>query len=133
MTNDRQNRRSFDEGTFTVQSDAHLHGEIMGHLGEASLLKPLGTGGGLFHSKIFHDQPYSGERNSPMKHIFSSADSGQVAFIRSVLDASNIECEVRNQAVSQVMAATTAFAEEIWVRDEDYAEASEIVAASRAT
>lgn len=66
-----------------------------------------------------------------MKQIFASADSGQVAFIRSVLEASGIECEVRNEAVSQVIAGTIAFAEEIWVRDENYEEAREVVAASR--
>jgi hypothetical protein len=66
-----------------------------------------------------------------MKHLFSSADSGQVGFLKSVLDAAEIPSEVRNQAVSQVIAGGLAFAEEIWVDDEHFEEAKEILAASR--
>ena len=65
-----------------------------------------------------------------MKQVFSSTDSGQVGFIQSVLDASNLFSEIRNDAVSQVIASGGVFASEIWVRDEDFSEAKELVAAS---
>lgn len=68
-----------------------------------------------------------------MKHLFSSVDSGQVGFIRSVLDVAEIPFEVRNEAVSQSVAGTFPFAEEIWVSDEDYDEAKQILDASRET
>lgn len=63
-----------------------------------------------------------------MKRVFSSPDSAQVELIRSVLETANVPCEVRNQAVSQVMVGMQ-FAPELWVRDEDYEEAKRLMEA----
>ncbi len=62
-----------------------------------------------------------------MKQVFSSPDSAQVGLARSILEASGIACEVRNEAVSQAM-WTMPFSPELWVlRDEDYDEARRLV------
>jgi hypothetical protein len=57
-----------------------------------------------------------------MKQVYSSPDSAQVELIRSMLEAANIQCELRNEVVSQVMVGLQ-FAPELWVRDEDYGDA----------
>jgi hypothetical protein len=64
-----------------------------------------------------------------MKQIYSSPDSAQVGFIQSLLQAADISCEVRNEAVSQVMVGIQ-FAPELWVRDEDYDQAVRLVTES---
>jgi len=64
-----------------------------------------------------------------MKQIFSSPNSAEVGLLASTLEAAGIDCELRNEAVSQVIPGT-AFAEELWIlNDEDYAEASDLIAA----
>jgi Putative prokaryotic signal transducing protein len=62
-----------------------------------------------------------------MKHVFSSPDSAQVALVQSLLDAVDIPCELRNEAVSQAEAGMP-FITELWVlRDEDYEEARRLI------
>ena len=62
-----------------------------------------------------------------MKLVFTSPDSAQVGLMQSILDSAEIPCEVRNEAVAQVMIGTQ-FAPELWVlRDEDYDEARSVV------
>ncbi len=47
--------------------------------------------------------------------------------MQSILDSADIPCEVRNEAVSQVMIGTQ-FAPELWIlRDEDYDEATQVI------
>ena len=65
-----------------------------------------------------------------MRCIYSSPDSVRVGLIRSVLEASDISCEVRNEAVSQVMVGIP-FASELWVQDKDYENATSLVAEPR--
>jgi hypothetical protein len=63
-----------------------------------------------------------------MKQVFSSPDSVQVGLARSVLESADIPCEIRNEAVSQVMFGLP-FVSELWVlRDEDYDEAARLIA-----
>ena len=45
---------------------------------------------------------------------------------RSVLEAANIACEVRNEGVSQAIPSAP-FAAELWVKDEDFEEASRLL------
>ena len=65
-----------------------------------------------------------------MTLVFSSPDSAQVGFIRSMLEAAGIQCEMRNEAVAQVMVGMP-FTPELWVHDEDFEEAARLVAESR--
>ena len=68
-----------------------------------------------------------------MKQVFSSPDSAQVGLARSILDAADIPCEVRNDAVSQAMWVMP-FIPELWVvRDEDYEEARHLVSSVGST
>ena len=63
-----------------------------------------------------------------MKRIFSSSNSTEVGLIESRLENAGIQCELRNEALSQVIPGA-AFAEELWVlNDEDYHEAAALVA-----
>ena len=65
--------------------------------------------------------------NLRMKEIFSSPDSAQVGLAQSILDAADIACEVRNDAVSQAMWAIP-FMPELWVlHDADYEEARRLI------
>jgi hypothetical protein len=62
-----------------------------------------------------------------MKYIFSSPDSARVGLIQSLLDAEGIECELRNQAVSQSEVGMP-FITELWVlRDENYDKARGLI------
>ena len=64
-----------------------------------------------------------------MKRICSSTGSAEVGLLASTLESAGIACELRNEAISQVMPGA-AFAEELWVlNDEDYREALALVAA----
>ncbi|HWN95757.1 MAG TPA: DUF2007 domain-containing protein [Methylomirabilota bacterium] len=65
-----------------------------------------------------------------MKELFTSADSAQIGLARSVLEAADIFCEVRNEGVSQAFPSVP-FASELWVRDEDYEEATRLLAAGQ--
>ena len=67
-----------------------------------------------------------------MKRIFSSHSSAEVGLLGSQLQAAGIPCELRNEALSQAMPVAT-FDVELWVlNDDDYREASDLVAAWRA-
>jgi hypothetical protein len=67
-----------------------------------------------------------------MKKIFSSMISEHVGLAQSKLDATGIACEVRNDAVSQAIPFMP-FATELWIqRDEDYAEARQLIRLERA-
>ncbi len=62
-----------------------------------------------------------------MKHVFSSPDPARIGLIQSLLDAEGIECEVRNQAVSQAEMGMP-FMTELWVlRDENYGKARDLI------
>ncbi len=65
-----------------------------------------------------------------MKQLFTSADSAQLGLARSVLEAAGIPCEVRNEGVSQAFPSVP-FASELWVRDEDYEEATRLLASDQ--
>jgi hypothetical protein len=62
-----------------------------------------------------------------MKQVFSSPNSAQVGLAQSRLDAAGIACELRNEAVSQVIPGMP-FIAELWVlRDEDYEDARRLI------
>ena len=62
-----------------------------------------------------------------MKQVYSSGDGAQVGLMQSILDSADIPCEVRNDAVSQVMIGAP-FQPELWIlRDEDYDEAKQVI------
>ena len=62
-----------------------------------------------------------------MKIVFSSPDSAQIGLAQSILEAADIACEVRNEAVHQAVPGMP-FSPELWVvRDEDYPEARRLV------
>ena len=61
-----------------------------------------------------------------MKLLFTSPDSAQMGLARSVLEASNIACEVRNESISQAI-PNVSFASELWVDDENYEEAKRLL------
>jgi hypothetical protein len=66
-----------------------------------------------------------------MKRMFVSPDSAQIGLVRSRLEAAGIECEMRNEYLSPAMPGVP-FYPELWVlRDEQFAEASELLAAWR--
>ena len=66
-----------------------------------------------------------------MKRLFSSPDSAEIGLIRSRLEGAGIECEMRNEHLSPAMPGTP-FDPELWVlRDSQFAEASELLAAWR--
>ena len=64
-----------------------------------------------------------------MKQIFTSQDSSQVGLVKSILENAGIACEIRNEALSQVIPGIP-FLSELWVlNDEEFDEASEVMAA----
>jgi len=66
-----------------------------------------------------------------MKRLFSSPDSATLGLLRSRLEAAGIDCEIRNECVSQAMIGSP-FDPELWVlNDEDFAKARELLAAWR--
>ncbi|HTS17168.1 MAG TPA: DUF2007 domain-containing protein [Verrucomicrobiae bacterium] len=65
-----------------------------------------------------------------MKQLFSSMDSARMGLVRSLLDSAEIAYEVRNKAVSQAVVGF-AFQEELWVAEDDYADAAKLLAESR--
>ena len=62
-----------------------------------------------------------------MKQVFSSPNNAEVSLMRSVLESAEIPCEVRNEAVSQIMVGLP-FAAELWIlRDEDLEAAAQMI------
>jgi hypothetical protein len=63
-----------------------------------------------------------------MTRLYSSPDSAAVALRKSVFDAAEIPCEVRNNCTSQAMPGA-AFYSELWVlNDDDCLAASDLLA-----
>ena len=62
-----------------------------------------------------------------MKKLVSPPDSSEVELIKNILADNGIVCEVRNGDVSRIVPAAP-FYEELWVTDEDYPKASELLA-----
>ncbi len=66
-----------------------------------------------------------------MKRLISSPDSAEIGLLRSRLEAAGIECETRNDFVSSAIPGAP-FYPEIWIlKDEEFAEAGELLAAWR--
>jgi hypothetical protein len=66
-----------------------------------------------------------------MKRLTSSPSSAELGLLRSRLEAAGIECETRNDYLSPAMPGAP-FYPEIWVlKDEQFDEASELLAAWR--
>jgi hypothetical protein len=66
-----------------------------------------------------------------MKRLLSSASGAEIGLLRSRLENAGIECEIRNECVSSVI-PTSPFEPELWIlKDEQFAEASELLAAWR--
>jgi hypothetical protein len=63
-----------------------------------------------------------------MKKLFSSPQSAELELTKNILAEAGILCEVRNGDVSGVFPAPS-FYEELWVPEEDYSKASELLAA----
>jgi hypothetical protein len=61
-----------------------------------------------------------------MNKIFSSPDSAEVELLKNMLADAGIECEVRNGDVSRIVPAPP-FYEELWVSEQDYPKASELL------
>ncbi len=62
-----------------------------------------------------------------MKKLFSSPDSAEVDLLKNILADAGVVCEVRNGALAQIVPAPP-FYEELWVSEESFAKAAEIVA-----
>jgi hypothetical protein len=62
-----------------------------------------------------------------MKRVYASLNSAEVGLAQSRLEAAGILCELRNDLVSQAF-PTTPFAPEVWVREEDYEMALQLLA-----
>jgi len=64
-----------------------------------------------------------------MKKLLSLPDSAEIGLLRSRLEAAGIECELRNEHLSPFMPGVP-FHPELWLlKDEDWAEARELLAA----
>jgi hypothetical protein len=62
-----------------------------------------------------------------MRLLFSSPDSAETGLFCSRLQNAGIECEMRNEHLSPAMPGAP-FYPEIWVRDDQFAEAQELLA-----
>ncbi len=62
-----------------------------------------------------------------MKQLHTPAGSAAVGLARSVLASADIPFEVRNEFLSQAIPSTP-FDPELWVNDEDYDEATRLLA-----
>ncbi len=90
----------------------------------------LGAGGSTVFGQS-RQRPFRFLFARQVKQLFSSQDSATIGLLRSRLEAAGIDCEIRNEFVSLGMPGSP-FDPELWVlRDEDFAEASELLAAWR--
>ncbi len=65
-----------------------------------------------------------------MKRLFSSPSTAELGLLQSRLENAGIACEMRNEFTGQTFPMITTFEPELWVlKDEDFAEASELMAA----
>ena len=62
-----------------------------------------------------------------MKKLLSSPDSAELELFKNILADIGIEWELRNSDVSRIM-PTPPFYEELWVSDEEFPKASELLA-----
>lgn len=63
-----------------------------------------------------------------MKRLVTSSNSAELGLLKSRLEVAGIQCEVRNESISQGLPGVP-FDPEIWVLyDEDYGAASEFLA-----
>jgi hypothetical protein len=70
-------------------------------------------------------------RIQAMKRLFASPDSAQLGLFKSRLETAGISCELRNEFSSQMIPGVP-FESELWIlNDEEYVEASELLAAWR--
>ena len=68
-----------------------------------------------------------------MKRLLSSTDSVEIGLLYSRLENAGIECQIRNECMASVLPLAP-FEPELWVlKDEQFAEASELLAAWRRT
>ncbi len=75
-------------------------------------------------------QPHSRvARPRAMKRLLTSLNSAEMGLARSVLEAAQIPCELRNESVAQAFQIAP-FASELWVNDEDFDEATHLLAGS---
>ena len=63
-----------------------------------------------------------------MKKLYSSPDNAEVELVKNMLREAGIACEVRNGEVSAIVPAPS-FYEELWVSEEAYDKASELLEA----
>ncbi|MHC1762963.1 MAG: DUF2007 domain-containing protein [Verrucomicrobiia bacterium] len=61
-----------------------------------------------------------------MKKLFSSPDSAEVELVKNMLANAGVVCEVRNEDVSRTIPAPSFYAE-LWVSDEVYPRANEVL------
>jgi hypothetical protein len=80
----------------------------------------------LVSSRTLRDSVSEGHDYS-MKKLISSPQSAELELFRNMLSDAGIHCEVRNADVSRIVPAPS-FYEELWVSDEDYGKASEMLA-----
>ena len=63
-----------------------------------------------------------------MQRLFASSNSAEIGLLKSRLESAGIPCELRNEALAQAMPGSP-FEPELWVLDDnDYPEASELLA-----
>lgn len=65
-----------------------------------------------------------------MKKLFSSPESAEVDLLQNMLKESGVACEVRNGDLAQIVPAPP-FYEELWVSDEEYPRAAELLSSWR--
>ncbi len=63
-----------------------------------------------------------------MKKIFSSPQNAEVELVKNMLADAGILCEVRNGDFSRIVPAPP-FYEELWVQEDDYPRATELLSA----
>ena len=89
----------------------------------------LGGGGTILGQS--RQQPFRFLFARQVKRLFSSQDSATIGLLRSRLEGAGIDCEMRNEFSAQGMIGAP-FDSELWVlKDEDFDEASRLLAAWR--
>jgi hypothetical protein len=61
-----------------------------------------------------------------MKRLHSSPNSTEVEILKNLLEEAGIFCQLRNQQLSRIV-PTPPFYEELWVHDENFEQAAELV------
>jgi len=90
----------------------------------------LGTGGGTVFGQS-EQKRFQFLFTQHVKRLFSSPDTALIGLLHSRLEGAGIDCEIRNELESGYMIGSP-FDPELWVlKDEDFDEASELLAAWR--